>query len=242
MDTNLDAISNGTVATTDTASTVEEAIVTRRSVRRFLPRPVERRTVERLLAVASRAPSGTNIQPWRVYVVAGEVKDKLSAEIVDAHFNRADEFKQESEYYPSSFPEPYKSRRRKVGWDLYGLLDIARGEDEKIKAQHARNYTFFDAPVGLFFTIDRFLETGSWLDCGMFVQNVMVAARGHGLHTCPQAAFTKYHKIIRAHLGIPEQQVVMCGMSLGYADEAAAENQLRTVREPLDAFVTFFDF
>ena len=223
------------------AETVEEAITSRRSIRRFLPDPVERETVEHLLAVASRAPSGTNIQPWKVYVVAGEAKAALSAAILEA-YDGDEKFEREYDYYPLEFTETHLARRRKIGWDLYGLLDIEKGEKDKMHAQHRRNFMFFDAPVGLMFTIDRALQMGSWLDYGMFLQNIMVAARGLGLHTCPQAAFTNYHDIIREQLGIPGDEVVICGMSLGTDDPDAIENTLVTEREPVEGFATFIDF
>ena len=223
------------------AATVEDAITSRRSIRRFLPDPVSRETVERLLAVASRAPSGTNIQPGRVYVVAGQAKEKRSAAILEAH-DAGGGNEREYNYYPLEFTEPYLSRRRKIGWDLYGLLGIEKGDKEKMHAQHGRNFVFFDAPVGMFFTIDRMLEIGSWLDFGMFLENIMIAARGKGLHTCPQAAFAKYHKIIREKLDIPDDEIVICGMSLGYADHAAPENALVTEREPVENFTRFIDF
>jgi nitroreductase len=226
----------------DEAAIVEKAISGRRSVRRFLPTPVPRVLVERLLDLAARAPSGTNMQPWQVAVVAGAAKARLSAAILAAHDDPAAEHKQEYRYYPDDFFEPYRSRRRKVGWDLYGLLGIARGEREKAHAQHGRNFLFFDAPVGMIFTIDRRLEIGSWLDYGMFLENLMIAARGHGLDCCPQAAFARYHRIIRAELGIPEAQLVICGMSLGYADPEAPENRLVTERAPLEDFVRFHGF
>jgi len=198
--------------------------------------------VEHLLALASRAPSGTNTQPWRVYVLAGKKKANLSTAILDAHYNSPDDHAEEYNYYPARITEPYLSRRRKVGWDLYGLLGIEKGDTEKMHAQHARNYLFFDAPVGMIFTIERNMEVGSWLDYGSFLQNIMIAARGLGLHTCPQAAFAKYHAIIEDHLGIPESEMVICGMSLGYADLAAPENDLVTEREPVQNFVNFIDF
>ncbi len=223
------------------AATVEDAITSRRSIRRFLPDPVERETVEHLLAVASRAPSGTNIQPWKVYVVAGQAKEKLSAAIIEAH-DAGGENKREYNYYPLEFTEQHLARRRKVGWDLYGLLGIEKGDKDKMHAQHGRNFLFFDAPVGLMFTIARDLQIGSWLDYGMFIQNIMIAARGAGLHTCPQAAFANYHAIIREQLGIPEDEVVICGMSLGHADPDAIENTLVTEREPVEGFATFIDF
>ena len=232
-------------ATTALAATVEDAITSRRSIRCFLPDPVGRETVEHLLAVASRAPSGTNIQPWKVYVVAGEAKAALSATILEAYDSVRDgdeKFEREYNYYPLEFTEIHLARRRKIGWDLYGLLGIAKGEKDKMHAQHRRNFMFFDAPVGLVFTIDRALQIGSWLDYGMFLQNIMVAARGLGLHTCPQAAFANYHVLIREQLGIPEDEVVICGMSLGTADAEAIENTLVTEREPVEGFATFIDF
>jgi nitroreductase len=130
---------------------------------------------------------------------------------------------------------------RKLGWDLYGLLGIAKGDRAGTARQHARNYEFFGAPVGLFFTLDRDLESGSWLDCGMFIQSVMIAARAFGLHTCPQAAFTPFHRIVRRHLGIPDGEILLCGMALGEIDEGERANALATVREPVGVFAHFFD-
>ena len=220
---------------------VDDAIASRRSIRAFLPAPVPRRTVEEILAVSSRAPSGTNMQPWKVHVITGAAKDRLAAAVLDAFLDRRDGHEQEYKYYPDRFPEPYLTRRRKVGWDLYGLLGIEKGDTERMRQQHARNHIFFDAPVGMIFTIDRALEIGSWLDYGMFLENIMVAARGRGLDTCPQAAFAPFHKVIRVELGIPESEIVICGMSLGYGDPDAPENGLVTERVPVGEFATFHD-
>ncbi|HEX8664804.1 MAG TPA: nitroreductase [Beijerinckiaceae bacterium] len=220
---------------------VEAAIAGRRSVRAFLPTPVPRALVERILDVAARAPSGTNMQPWRVRVLAGAAKERLSAALMRAEAEGSPH-EAEYRYYPQEFFEPYLSRRRKVGWDLYGLLGIARGETGRMRAQHARNLLFFDAPVGLIFTIDRRLEIGSWLDYGIFLGNVMTAARGHGLDTCAQAAFAPFHEAIRAHLGLDPEEVVVCGMSLGYEDPSAPENALRTDRVPAREFASFEGF
>ena len=222
----------------DGLNPVEEAVGQRRSVRAFLPDPVPRETVARILQIAARAPSGTNMQPWKVHVLTGGAKDSLSAAILTA-FDGEEEHAGEWAYYPKKFRDPYLARRRKVGWDLYGLLEIEKGDFEKTHKQHGRNYTFFDAPVGLVFVIDRDLEIGSWLDYGMFIQNVMVVARSHGLDTCPQAAFAPYHKVIREELELDDREAVVCGMSLGYADWSKVENTLITEREPLDGFVTF---
>ncbi len=225
------------------ARSVEEAILTRRSLRAFKPDPVPRETVERILALASRAPSGTNIQPWKVYVVAGEARDRL-AKAMHEEFLRVGEdgWKREFEYYPTKWRDPYLARRRKLGWDLYGLLGIAKGEREKTHRQHARNYLFFDAPVGLVFTLERDLPVGAWLDTGMFLQNVMLAARAFGLDTCPQAAIASAHSVLRRELRIPQAEIVVCGMSLGHARDDAVENTLVTEREPVAGFARFFGF
>ncbi|WP_420993816.1 nitroreductase [Cupriavidus sp. 30B13] len=223
------------------ATVVDQAIITRRSVRAFLDTPVPRETVSEILAVASRAPSGTNVQPWRVYVLTGEAKLKLSADVLAAYDDpqRDSKYREEYPYYPREWVPPYIDRRRKVGWDLYGLLQISREDKARMHAQHSRNFTFFDAPVGMIFTIDRILEQGSWLDYGMFLQSIMVAARARGLDTCPQAAFTQFHAVISRHLRLTEDEMVVCGMALGHADPAAIENTLSTEREPVSEFARF---
>jgi nitroreductase len=218
---------------------VDEAITSRRSVRAYLPDPVDDETVRDILKVASRAPSGTNMQPWKVYVTTGEKKRQLADAILNSGI-RAEKAKwDEYRYYPDQFFEPYLSRRRAVGFSLYGHLGIGRRDVNQMRAQHDRNFTFFDAPVGMIFTIDRRLNQGSWIDYGMFLQNIMVAARGRGLHTCPQAAFAPYHRQIRPVLGIPDEEVVVCGMALGHEDTSKPENKLRTERADLEEFVTF---
>jgi nitroreductase len=221
----------------------DEAILTRRSVRAFLPTPVPREAVEELLTLASRAPSGTNIQPWKVHVVAGEQRLALSRAI-QAAIDRdgMDPYKREWNYYPQQWREPFLGRRRKIGWDLYGLLGIRKGDFEKTERQHRRNYDFFDAPVGFIFTLDEDLEIGSWLDLGIFIGTLMVAARGRGLDTCPQAALANVHPVLRQELGIPESEVIICGMALGYEDKAAPENALVTERAPASEFATFQGF
>ncbi len=220
---------------------VDDAIISRHSIRAFLDRPVDRAIVEDILEVASRAPSGTNMQPWAVRVLAGEAKQRLSARVVAVFDDPAQsaEHTEEYPYYPKQWFSPYIERRRTVGFALYGLLGIGKGEKDKMHAQHARNYRFFDAPVGLIFTIDRRLEVGSWLDYGMFLQNVMVAARARGLDTCPQAAFTQFHRVIAEELSLGEHEAVVCGMALGYADMSAPENTLITAREPVGQFAQF---
>jgi len=219
-------------------SSAEEAITSRKSVRAFKDTEVPRDMIERILAVASRAPSGSNIQPWKVYVLKGGPKTAVSVKMLEAHVAGAD-YQEEYDYYPNPWREPYLARRRKVGQDLYKLLDITRGDKEAMSLQLARNYEFFDAPIGLIFTIDRDLPVGSWLDYGGFLQSIMIAAREFGLDTCPQQAFAKYHEILTRHLSIPDSEMVVCGMSLGYADMRAPANRLETERMPVSEFVTF---
>ena len=232
-----------TPPTPEQIALVDTAITTRRSLRAFLPTPVPRQTIEDILAVAARAPSGTNTQPWKVYVLTGAAKTELSRKIMAAHNDPVERatHTEEYAYYPTEWKSPFIDRRRKVGWDLYGLLGIAKTDKARMHAQHGRNYEFFDAPVGLMFTIDRILRQGSWLDYGMFLQSIMVAARGRGLDTCPQAAFMQFHRIITEHVGAPDNEQVVCGMSLGHADPDAVENTLVTERESVSAFARFLD-
>lgn len=231
---------------TETATarlSADEALLTRRSVRAFRPAPVARATVEELLALAARSPSGSNIQPWKVRVVAGETRDRLCGAILEALERDGYEgHKREWNYYPVNWREPFLARRRKIGWDLYGLMGIAKGDFEGTERQRRRNYEFFGAPVGLIFTLDQDLEIGSWLDLGIYIGALAIAARGRGLDTCPQAAFADFHAVIRRELGIPDSEIVICGMALGYADDQAPENRLVTARASPAEFATFEGF
>ncbi len=229
--------------TADSTAAVDRAITSRRSVRAFLPTPVPRETIEQMLAVASRAPSGTNTQPWRVCVLSGAAKAALTQKIRAAYDDPEERAMHHEEYayYPTEWRSPYIDRRRKIGWDLYSLLGIGKTDKARMHEQHGRNYAFFDAPVGLIFTIERVMQQGSWLDYGMFLQSLMVAARARGLDTCPQAAFTPFHRLIAEHLGLSDAEMVVCGMSLGYADESAVENRLVTERESVAGFARFVD-
>ena len=225
----------------DTTAVIDHAITSRRSVRAFLPTPVGRQTIAEILEVAARAPSGTNMQPWKTYVVTGRTRRAISEAILQSGIRAERAVWDEYRYYPTQFFEPYLSRRRAVGFALYRLLGIGRRDVERMRAQHDRNFVFFDAPVGMIFTIDRRLEKGSWIDYGMFLENIAIAARARGLHTCPQAAFAPYHRQIRPILDIPDHEVVVCGMALGYEDETEPENGLRTEREPLSQWAVFRD-
>lgn len=227
----------------EASAAVDAAIATRRSMRAFLPTPVPRELIEQILQVAARAPSGTNTQPWQVHVLSGAAKTRLSDRIMAVYENPAELATRTEEYayYPQQWTSPYIDRRRKVGWDLYGLLGLVKTDRAGMHAQHGRNYRFFDAPVGLMFTIDRVMQQGSWLDYGMFLQSLMIAARGHGLHTCPQAAFTQFHRLIAEELQLAPTQMLVCGMALGYADPNAVENSLQTERAPVQEFTRFLE-
>jgi nitroreductase len=219
---------------------VDEAIRSRQSVRAFLPDPVGRNTVEQLLRLASRSASGSNIQPWRVRVIAGDAKARLTQAIFDAVARDGFEpYQREWNYYPVRWREPFLGRRRQIGWDMYNLLGVAKGDFEGTQQARMRNYEFFGAPVGMIFTLDEDLEIGSWLDLGIFLGSVMIAARGHGLHTCPQAAFADFHGVIRPLLNIPQNEIIICAMALGHIDPDAPVNGLKTARADLDAFATF---
>jgi nitroreductase len=226
---------------------VDRAITSRRSVRGFLDTPVPGATIEAILTTAARAPSGTNVQPWKVHVLTGAKKAELTRRILAAHDEEYARRKrgeparhvEEYSYYPVEWFEPYLGRRRKIGWDLYGLLGIGKQDYDKMHAQHGRNYEFFGAPVGLIFTIDRRMRQGSWLDYGMFLQSIMIAARGRGLSTCPQQAFAPFHAVIEEFLALPAADMVVCGMALGHEDTAAVANRLTTERAALSEFVTF---
>ncbi len=222
---------------------VDAAITSRHSMRAFLPAPVSRETVEDILRVASRAPSGTNTQPWQVHVLTGAARKRLCDRIGAIYENPAElaQHEREYDYYPKEWTSPYIERRRKVGWDLYALLGLAKTDKAGMHRQHGRNYRFFDAPVGLIFSIDRAMQQGSWLDYGMFLQNIMVAARARGLHTCPQAAFTQFHRVIAEELSFRPEQMLVCGMALGYADPEAVENSLGTERAAVSEFARFMD-
>ncbi len=226
----------------DHAAIVDAAITSRMSARAFTQAPVSRDTITSILQVASRAASGINTQPWRVYVLQGTSRDTLVDKVCAAHDairanpELAAEYREEYDYYPTQWASPFIERRRENGWGLYGLLGIGKGDKDKMHLQHQRNYKFFDAPVGLMFTIDRVLGRGSLVDYGMFLQSIMVAARGRGLHTCPQAAWNGFGKIILPHIGAGADEMLVCGMALGHADESDVVNTFHTPRVPVADF------
>ncbi len=223
------------------APDVFEAARTRRSIRTYKPDPVPIEIVREIVAVGRHAPSGSNIQPWRVHVFTGATLKRVGAAIRQAFVNDEPGHKRDYDYYTDPIYEPYLARRRQCGWGLYGTLGIGRGDREKSKAYRATNYNFFSAPVGLVFTIDRKLEKGSWLDYGMFLQTIMLAARARGLHTCPEAAIASYPDIVRRELGITNDWIVICGMAMGYADPDAIINTFQPPRIGLEEYAVFLE-
>ncbi|MDX3893651.1 nitroreductase [Pusillimonas sp.] len=231
----------------ESAEYVDAAIESRQSIRAFASRPVERDVLNGILAVASRAPSGVNAQPWKTYVLQGRARDTLVEKVCAAHDavyadpEEAARYKEAYAYYPQKWISPYLERRRENGWGLYGLLGIAKGEKDRMHAQHQRNFRFFDAPVGLFFTVNTIMGQGALLDCGAFMQNIMIAARARGLDTCPQAAWNSYASIILPHLGAGDDEMLVCGMALGYAAPDELVNTFRTPRVPPEDFTVWLD-
>ncbi|MFD1260498.1 nitroreductase [Entomomonas asaccharolytica] len=219
---------------------VHDAILSRKSVRRFLPKQVAQETIKHILQIASRAPSGSNIQPWHVHVVTGKVKQQISQSILTAA--KQGEASPQYQYYPEDWFEPYKTRRRQVGYALYDTLGIKREDTQARNQQMLRNFIFFDAPIGLFFSLNKRMATGSYLDLGIFIENIVLTAKGYGLDTCIQAAFANFHQAIRPYIPIAEDDILVCGMALGYEDSNAPENQLITEREPVTNFTTFTGF
>ena len=220
---------------------VKAAITSRRSIRQFTSKPISNEVITDILEVAAWAPSGTNIQPWNVHVLTGSMKGKVCETASKSFLNPTTNNKNDRLHYMEKFRDPYISRRRKVGWDLYTLLDIKKGDYEKTKSFHVKNFSFFGAPVGLIFTIEKDLGWMSWLDYGMFLQNICIAARAYGLHTCAQASWSGVHEDIAPLLKISTNHLIHCGMSIGMEDEQAVVNKLRTERADLDDFVTFHE-
>ena len=225
----------------NTNNEVIKAILSRRSIRKFTSEPIPMDIIKDIILTASRAPSGTNIQPWNVHVLTGTAKDKICSKASQSFLDPQKNNKNDRLHYMEKFRDPYISRRRKVGWDLYNLLGIEKGDYEKTKKFHVQNFSFFGAPVGFLFTIEKDLGWMSWLDYGMFLQNICIAARGYGLHTCPQAAWGQLHDHIAPLLRITDNHIIHCGLSLGWEDEKAEINELRTEREDVKGFTIFHE-
>ena len=226
---------------------VDDAICSRHSVRAFLDTPIETQVIKDILAVASRAPSGTNTQPWKVYVVTGQKRAELISRVCSAQIELyqnpelAAQYKETFAYYPETWISPFIDRRRENGWGLYGLLGIQKTEREKMAAQQLRNFQLFDAPVALCFTVNKIMGIGAKMDISMMIQNVMVAAKARGLDTCPQAAWNHFHAIVLDVLDAPENEDLVCTVALGYADPNHIVNTFITPREPVENFTVFVE-
>jgi len=219
-----------------------DAIRSRKSIRAFKPDPVDKKTLDGLFEIAQRAPSGTNTQPWHVYVCTGDVKQAITADVLEMVRSGKGKKYEDYDYYPPEWKDVHRDRRRGVGWALFGLLGIKKGDRDASERQSARNFEFFDAPVGVFVTTETYLGRGSWADAGMYLQTVMLAAKGLGLDTCPQAAWIPYQEVVFRHLGIPDDQQLVSGLSLGYADASKIENTLVSDREAISNVVHFSGF
>tara|TARA_R110001599_G_scaffold97946_5_gene252210 strand:+ start:18014 stop:18697 length:684 start_codon:yes stop_codon:yes gene_type:complete len=222
------------------AEKVHEALLQRKSVRAYLDKHVSNETIVRILTSAAQSPSGNNIQPWCVNVLTGAALKRLSSAIIYCYENSGAP-SPEYDYYPTSWPEPHLSRRRQNGWALYEIIGINRGDVEGVKSHHKRNYSFFGAPIGLIFSVDRRLGDGAYIDIGLFMQALSTAAVAEGLATCMQAIFAPYHSLIREQLDLDHNQKVICGMSLGYEDTSAIINSLQTPRVPVSEFARFHE-
>ncbi len=217
-----------------------DALRARKSVRAFTKRPVARETVEAILADAARSPSGTNIQPWKVHVVMGAARDRLEAEVLA--YREANPEDDKAEFpHQGKRKEPYISRMRTLGKAMYGLIGIPKGDKRAGWEQWGRNYKFFDAPVGVIFTIDKELGPMSYLDLGIFIQSLMLSATTQGISSCAQGAWNQFWTPTKRVLGVPDDEYIVCGVSLGYEDTASPVNRLVSEREKLESFVTWHE-
>jgi nitroreductase len=220
---------------------VSEAILSRHSMRVFHDKPVPRDLLEKMIDVSRYAASNGNVQPWKLYVTSGAARQRLSAAII--HAIRTGDQGPGAEYdvYPREFTPVYDQRRKKVGKDLYTLLNVPKGDAEGMQRQFLKNFEFFGAPTGMILTVERRMGNGQWIDCGIFLDNLMLMARELGLHTCPQAAFSRYQHVVRRELAIPDDEIVICGLAVGYADAAEVPNNLVTERAAVSDFTIFID-
>lgn len=220
---------------------VSEALATRKSVRAFKPDPVPAETIRAILEQAARAPSGGNLQPWKVYALIGGARDELVRRVAERRKEKAMGELPEYHIYPPGLTEPYKTRRFRIGEAMYATMNIPREDKMARLGFFQGNWEFFGAPAGLIFTIDKQMQQGQWSDLGMYLQSVMLLAREHGLHTCPQEAWAVWHSVIRDYLSVPENEMIFCGMAIGYADESHPVNGLASERAPLEEYVVWRD-
>jgi nitroreductase len=219
---------------------VSEAVNSRRSMRTFKPDSVPRQDIEWIIETAARAASNGNLQPWKLYVTEGKARERLSNAILKSLDESDHGPGAEYDVYPKEFTPVYDARRKLVGKQLYTILGVPRGDTAGMQKQFRRNFLFFDAPVGMILCVERRMGGGQWIDCGIFLDQLMLLAREKGLHTCPQAAFSRVQHVVRRELEVPDDQVVICGLALGYAEPEAVPNNLITERAPLKDFTTWF--
>jgi nitroreductase len=218
---------------------VSEAVATRMSARAFLPREVPEAVIRELLETARRAPSGGNLQPWHVYVLRPRARQKLVRRVRRRMLFKPKGEGSEYRIYPPDLREPYRSRRYGIGEAMYATIGIAREDRSGRRRQFARNFEFFGAPWALILTIDRDMEPGQFVDLGLWLQTVMLLARERGLHTCAQEAWAYWHKTVRKLLKVPEEQMIFCGLAIGYRDDRHPINSLVSERAPLEETTTF---
>jgi nitroreductase len=221
---------------------VTEAVLSRRSTRAFVDRPPERETIEEILTLAARAPSGGNLQPWHVDVLTGAPLEALKAKAADKLAAQPEGEPLPFAVYPSPLPERWQERRARSGEALYAAVGIPREDRPRRRRQFARNYALFDAPVGLFFSIGRLFDRPQWAHLGMFIQTTMLLAEERGLATCAQESWAAVHGLVEAHLAMPPERMLYCGMALGYADPSHPINNWRTERTPIADFTAFRGF
>lgn len=219
---------------------VDETIEARRSVRAFQHTPVPDDLIKKILEVASRAPSGCNFQPWRVYVLTGKTLQRIVDAVCHAFDSESEQHTSEFQHVLNEQFDPYSSRRKKMGIALYGLAGIPKGDKERTRLQQRRNFEFFDAPVGLLFTVHRDLPASALIGYGAFLQNIMTSAKGRGLDSCFQTGWCDYHRVMSAELEFGAEEMLIGGMALGYSDASAPVNKLHTDREPVSEFATFY--
>ena len=222
--------------------TVTEALKKRISTRAFLPRQLGEPLLREILEAARWSPSGGNLQPWKVIAVAGAERASVIELARRSHAAGSPDESVERPVYPAGLWEPYRSRRFKVGEDLYALLRIPRSDRAARLAQFERNYAMFGAPAALFFIIDDRMGYGQWAHLGMFMQSIALAALERGVSSCMQEAWATLRSSLKKHFALAEHELLYCGMALGYADESAAVNSLRSDRALVDEFATFQGF
>ncbi len=227
---------------TTSSPTVSDATHTRFSCRAFLDTPVAQEDVEYIVNTATRAPSGGNLQPWHIYVLQGAPRDALVQTIAEKGMEMPAGEGSEYHIYPPKLKSPYTDRRFDLGEKMFESMGVARDDKVARRSWLANNFTFFNAPVGMFFALDKQMQEGQWSDMGMLIQTIMLLARERGLHSCPQEAWAIWAPTVKQHLDIPDHMTLFCGLALGHADPDAPVNTLESPRAPMDEVVTYLGF